>query len=98
MISKRTLKNAHKKGKTRVVKVEEPEDPRGLYIVYYQQYRGSIPDGEPYKAYMTKLSYELLTMRWILMSEFKVPEHFIDKVLDKAREVAEDSFAENYFG
>jgi hypothetical protein len=80
----------------RVMKVEV--ESNGLYVVTYQSFRGNIPVGEPYKAYMRKADYELLEMKWILMSEFKVPEHFIEKVLDKAREVNEESFNENYFG
>ena len=80
----------------RVMKVEV--ESNGLYVVHYQPFRGNMPVGEPYKAYMQKADYELLEMKWILMSEFKVPEHFVEKVLDKAREVNEESFNENYFG
>jgi hypothetical protein len=72
----------------RVMKVEV--ESNGLYVVHYQSFRGNMPVGEPYKAYMTKPTYELLEMKWILMSEFLVPEHFIEKVLDKAREVAKE--------
>jgi hypothetical protein len=84
-------KRNHHKLETRVVRVEEPTDPRGLYRVYYQQFRGNMPVELPYPADMTKLQYELLTLRWILIGEFKVPEHFVDKVIDKVREVEQEA-------
>lgn len=75
----------------RVVKVEVPKDPRGLYRVYYQHFRGNLPIEPPYPADMTKTSYELLEMVWILTSEFRVPEPFIYKFIDKAREVEQEA-------
>jgi len=84
----------HHKTETRIVKVEEPGT--GVfqhYVVFYQNFRGNMPIGEPWKAYLRKNEYDLLTMKWILISEFKVPKHFVDKVLETARDAArEDLF------
>lgn len=76
---------------TKVVRVEVPKDPRGLYRVYYQRCRGNMPFEPPYPADMTKLQYELLEMEWILISEFRVPEPFIHKFIDKVREVEQEA-------
>jgi hypothetical protein len=77
-----------------ITKVEEPKDPHGLYILHYQTYRGITPVDLPWKAYVTKKDYELKTIKDIMVREFKVPEHLVDKLIDKAKEVMKQDLSD----
>jgi hypothetical protein len=82
-------KKSNRITENRLIKVVEPAEPNGLYIIYCQAFRGKLPVGLPWQAHLNKEDYTVLTMKWILLSEFKVPEHFIDKFIDAVRDAKE---------
>jgi hypothetical protein len=76
---------------TRIMSIEEPKEKDGLFIIYYQQYAGSVPIGEEWKAYVRREDYEVMKLKNVLMREFKVPENLIESFVD-----ALDAARENY--
>lgn len=89
-----------KKSKTytenRLVRVERPKTPGGLYILHYQTYHGDTPVDLPWKAYITKLEYELMVLERKIIDGYGVPEKVLMEFIDKVREVKCESDEFNY--
>jgi hypothetical protein len=75
-----------KHNEIRVERVVENEDD---YILYYQEYRNGIAVGSPFTAYVTKEEYKVVTIKALIMREFEVPEHLVDKLISAARDAKE---------
>jgi hypothetical protein len=80
---------ARRKMEHRIMKIVEPKDKDGLVIIHYQTYVGNMPSGDPWEDHLNQEDYKVLSMKWILLREFEVPEHFIDKFESAVRDAKE---------
>lgn len=79
----------------RIMGIQEGKDKKDLTVITYQTFVHGIPQGEPWKAYKNYEDYEVLKIRWILLREFRVPEHLIDKFETAVRDAKERDDVEN---
>ena len=79
----------------RLMRVERPKTPRGLYILHYQTFRGDTPIDLPWKAYTTKLEYELMVLERKIIDGYGVPEKVLMDFIDKVREVQHEDDVDN---
>lgn len=84
-----------RRSENRIQSIVEGKTKNDLVVITYQTYVGNVPQGEPWKSHMTYEDYKLLSLRWILISEFNVPEHFIGKFEDAVREAQKRSDIDN---
>jgi hypothetical protein len=75
-----------------IVKTEKQD--KNTYKLTYQTFKDGVPVSDPWYALVTKNEYELQTVKDILISEFKVPVDFVDKVIEKAKDVQMDEVNE----
>jgi hypothetical protein len=79
----------------RIESIQEGKDKKDLTIITYQTYVGGIPQGTPWKSFINYEDFQVLKLRWILHSEFMVPDNFIDKFESAVRESKERSDIDN---
>jgi hypothetical protein len=79
----------------RLVRIERPNTPKGLYILHYQTYRGDIPLDLPWKAYTSKLEYELMVLERKIIDGYGVPEKVLREFIDKVMEVQHEDDVDN---
>jgi len=79
----------------RLVRVERPKTPGGLYILHYQTFRGDTPIDLPWSVYTTKLEYELMVLERKIIDGYGVPEKLLMEFIDKVRDVKEEDDINN---